>query len=727
MKASALLELGAVALGLAVFGYLAWDGALWDARFQLLLHAAALVAVGGLALLADRGEPMPRTRLDLPILALLAAFALATLGAQNHGLALRALAAIIGTVSMLPVALVVLRLRPAVTALVVVVPVLLLAAGTLVTMIPRRLDWYAADGPGLVPPARLAGDGSPFGSVAVPPFIILGVLPLTLLIGDERLRRWLQIGLVVVGVPLTAFSGSRSAWLAIAITALVVAVPVLRRIRLPRAGDWTPRSAGLALLGVIVGAGVLLTVVPRLTAVTSLIYRSYLWRDTLAAWSADPILGIGPGTMVYARQAAAPALTFPVRQPHSHNWPLGLLGDAGIVGLVAGLVLVGAFVWFAGPWRQRTNVGRAAASVLCGFGVAGLFEDLTFLPGFNLVVLLLVALALDGAGLVRWSRLPGGFRRAAVVGVAAAAVVLVMVAGDLAGIAYRAGLDAFTDGDRPTAQRLLERAEALDPWQPSTPKALAVVASWNGDVTAARAAAERAVALNAGDGPSWTNLALSCDALGDRACTDAALDQAIARAGLGSLELINAAVLLEREGRFDDADAAYRDSLLTNRSTGLDYAWARPIDLEGASVVEIGSGAGEMNRLLALRTQEMPIDPADFSDPVARGLALAFVGDPSARSAARAAATADPANIVAWDVAGLLAEHAGLDASHELRMAELSRGGAALRTAESLVAARFDISTFRMVPADGFGRSAVRLLIDPGWPWILEPLLPPSR
>jgi hypothetical protein len=60
-------------------------------------------------------------------------------------------------------------------------------------------------------------------------------------------------------------------------------------------------------------------------------------------------------------------------------------------------------------------------------------------------------------------------------------------------------------------------------------------------------------------------------------------------------------------------------------------------------------------------------------------------------------------------------------------MAELNRGGAALRTAESLVAARFDISTFRMVPADGFGRSAVRLLIDPGWPWILEPLLPPSR
>ena len=33
----------------------------------------------------------------------------------------------------------------------------------------------------------------------------------------------------------------------------------------------------------------------RLTAVTSLIYRASLWRDTLAAWSSDPLLGIGDG------------------------------------------------------------------------------------------------------------------------------------------------------------------------------------------------------------------------------------------------------------------------------------------------------------------------------------------------------------------------------------------------------------------------------------------------
>ena len=47
-------------------------------------------------------------------------------------------------------------------------------------------------------------------------------------------------------------------------------------------------------------------ITPRLTDVRSLVYRGYLWRDTLNAWSQDPAFGIGPGSMPLARQAAAP-------------------------------------------------------------------------------------------------------------------------------------------------------------------------------------------------------------------------------------------------------------------------------------------------------------------------------------------------------------------------------------------------------------------------------------
>ncbi|MEA2651879.1 MAG: hypothetical protein QOI85_1600, partial [Chloroflexota bacterium] len=41
------LALGAA---LAVFGYVGWDSALWDARFQLILHLIAIGAIGGLGL-----------------------------------------------------------------------------------------------------------------------------------------------------------------------------------------------------------------------------------------------------------------------------------------------------------------------------------------------------------------------------------------------------------------------------------------------------------------------------------------------------------------------------------------------------------------------------------------------------------------------------------------------------------------------------------------------------
>ena len=71
-----------LAAGVAVFANVGWDGPLWDARFQLILHLIAIGAVLGLGLMALRGHELPRTPLDLPLLGLLAAFAVAT-GARS--------------------------------------------------------------------------------------------------------------------------------------------------------------------------------------------------------------------------------------------------------------------------------------------------------------------------------------------------------------------------------------------------------------------------------------------------------------------------------------------------------------------------------------------------------------------------------------------------------------------------------------------------------------------
>ena len=315
-------------------------------------------------------------------------------------------------------------------------------------MVARRVEWIVVGAPGL-PPLRMLAEGTPFGSVAVPPFVLIPAWALAGLIEPPGLRRVVRTSLVAVGVPLVILSGSRSAWLAIAAGVAIGILPWAWRQR-RRLG----RPRGLSARGLLIGAGVLVVggvglavVLPRLTAVSSLLYRGALWRDTLVAWSSDPLLGIGPGFMPYARQAAAADFTFPVRQPHSHNLPLGLLGDAGIVGLAAGLLVVVTLAIHAGPWRSRTPVGRTAAVVLVGLGIGGLFEDLTFLPGFNLLAIALAAVALLDAGAVTWApiRLAPPYRRLALLaGTGAIAVVLIaaMVTADAGAIAYRNGIKA---------------------------------------------------------------------------------------------------------------------------------------------------------------------------------------------------------------------------------------------------------------------------------------------
>jgi tetratricopeptide (TPR) repeat protein len=713
-----LAEVAALAAGIGVFAYLGWDGALWSARLQALLHLVALGAIAGLVLLGARGGLLPRSRIDLPILLLLVAIGAAAVTGDNPGLSARSLAASIGTAAMLPIGLVALRHRPSWVGLVVCIPVLLLAAGTLAHMVPRRIDWFLNEGPGILAPARLA-EGTPFGSVAVPPFIILAALPLTLLIDHLPTRRLVQGGLLTTGILLAVLSGSRSAWLAIGVAALVLAPALLPRLRRPASITALHVVGGLGALVLAVVA--LLAIAPRLTAVTSLIYRGALWRDTLAAVDEDVLLGIGPGSMPFARMAAAEPLSLPVSQPHSHNLPLGLFGDAGLIGLCAGLLLVAAFFAVAGPWRQATPLGRAAVAVLAGFAVAGLFEDLTFLPNFNLLVLLLVGVALREAGAVRWGQLALPRPMLVAGATAALAVVATAAVGDAARIEYQRGIEAAGRGDWSVAQQRLSGAERLDAWHPAAPRALAVAASMTDDFETVRAAAQRAVGRNAGDGPSWTNLSLACLELGDDGCAADAADQAVARARAFGLELINAAVVYDRLGQTDAADEAYRLSLLTNHSTGLAFEWPRPVDPGERPMPGLGAAQGELLLVIARATQANPIEPERLSDPIARGLAHEVRGETDQADEALAEAIAShPETVLTWDLAVLLGERRGLDTTGERRLGQVIRGSPLLTQARGIPGLTYDIGSFRIYPLDAYVRQAERLIPDPPWPWALE-------
>jgi Tfp pilus assembly protein PilF/O-antigen ligase len=722
------VEVAAFGLGLAVFGYVAWDGALWDARYQFGLHLAAVAAVAGVAAIGLAGGALPRTRIDLPILCLLVAFAIATLSAENLGLSARALAGILATTAMLPVALLVLRHRPGWSAAAVTLPIIGLSAGALAVLGWRRVEWLLAGAPGL-PPIRFPHEGTPFGSVAVPPFVILAALPIALLIPHRTARMVALLALAGVGIPLTLLSGSRSALLTIAVAAAVLVAPAIGRTAasVRSSWRWTPRRVGTGLIGLI-GVGLVLAyLAPRLTEATSLIYRGYLWRDTFAAWSADPLLGIGPGAMPYARQAAAPPYSFPVQQPHSHDVPLGILGDAGLLGLAAALVLFSAFVAVAGPLRQRRLPGRAAVAVLAGFSVGSLFEDLTFTPGFNLLVMILAAMALTDAGAVAWRPVRPRAPAMAAAGVAALALVAVMTVGDAAAVAYRLGTDAAGEGRWAAAEGWLQRAVRLDPWQPTGPKSLAVVADRAGHPILARAAADRAVALSPGDADSWTNLALLCVADLDPTCARHAAKRAAEAATPAARQLANAAIVFDRLGDAAFADEAYRLSLLTNPWTGLTLPWPRPVSVGAGGVPELGVDAAELNLLIARRVTAEPIVPEDYRRGVVRAFALAMVGDREAAQAeVQAAIAATPGSLAAWEAAALLAQHYGEDPSRAIRVGDILRGRPQAAGPPGRAALIFDIATFRAYPGDGLVAAAHRLLGAQSWPWALEPLLAPA-
>lgn len=727
------VEWTALAAGVAVFGYVGWDGALWDARLQLLLHLIAIGAILGLAAIAASGRELPRTPLDLPILGLLAALSLATASALNLGMSLRAMAAIVAFAAMLPAALLAVRHRPAWVGLVTGVPILLLAIPTLVSLVARRIEWVAVGAPGL-PPLRLPSEGTPFGSVAVPPFVLIPAWALAGLIEPAWLRRAVRGGLVTVGLPLIVLSGSRSAWLAIAAGLAIGFLPWAwrQRGRLRWPSRVSARGVLLALAAAAVGVLGLALVLPRLTTVTSLLYRGALWRDTIVAWSSDPLLGIGPGFMPYARQAAAADFSFPVRQPHSHNLPLGLLGDAGILGLAAGLVVVATLAYVAGPWRSRTSVGRTASVVLIGLGVGGLFEDLTFLPGFDLLAIGLVAVALLDARAVSWAplRLASRLRRSALLGggiAIAAAGLGAMVVADAGAIAYRHGTEQARDADWAGSASWLARAVEIDPWHPAGPRALAVAADAAGRPAIARDAAEQATRLNPGDATAWTNLALLCEADLDAGCARDAAERAAATARYLAPELLNAAVLLERLGATEAADRAYRLSLLTQPTTSFVVDWPRAIVVGDGTIPDVTDPTWQLNLLLARHSVGEPIDPGDYTDPAVRALAHASIGErEEATSWLTSALDQHPDDIRTQDIAVILRDAWGEPIDEAVRIASAVRGrpfpdrDLEVRLPRTVL----DIGSFRAYPRDGFVGSAVRLATRPPFPWPLQEILP---
>ena len=155
-------------------------------------------------------------------------------------------------------------------------------------------------------------------------FVLLGAWAVAGAIEDATARRWMRTIILVLGVPLTILSGPRLAWLAIGVAGAVLVVPWLWQRRGSTARRWRPSRRALialAALALAIAATVVL-VAPRALSITSLVYRGDLWRDTINAWSHNPITGIGPGHHAVRAPGGGARLLVPGQPtPLRTTWP----------------------------------------------------------------------------------------------------------------------------------------------------------------------------------------------------------------------------------------------------------------------------------------------------------------------------------------------------------------------------------------------------------------------
>jgi O-antigen ligase len=215
--------------------------------------------------------------------------------------------------------------------------------------------WWAISGQITLPPLRPYFIGLSYGnpSAVLTIIALLGVPAAATLPASRRAAGAAGISLVVAVVAI--LSGSRGGWLALAIAAFVGVViallspsgrTVAARLRpqLASAGSVRARQVVVLAGGAVLIAifAVILPAVLRRADAGGEDLRTQFLVVALRLFAQAPAVGTGPGTWVIERIAATQAGEIDYYIPHAHNVPLQTLAELGILGAVAGAVLIAA-------------------------------------------------------------------------------------------------------------------------------------------------------------------------------------------------------------------------------------------------------------------------------------------------------------------------------------------------------------------------------------------------
>jgi hypothetical protein len=583
------LLLTAVQLGLLVWViYIIFIGGqtaqgIYDHHWRAVtLWLNAAILGGWLLWQGWRGPGLPRTPLNRPLLALVAAWLAAALFSVNPVVSVGTLA-FWGTYLLLFYLAADLGRRPWLVELTLTA--IIGASGLVWTLGLWQLSRWVA---GLEPvPALLQGQAPPpallrltvLGNANILAGFVALVLPLALYkLTTARLP--LTRGLLILWLGMLVFTGlltqSRGGMLAMAAAVGLYALFWLAPQKF--SGPLVPKSHWLlATLTVLLVAGGWLAYSWRgLGAAASI--RQQVGLGALKTWLAHPLTGSGPGTL--GQELLARQQPLDMIWADAHNVPLTMAAETGLLGAAALLWLAWAAVnaarsTFADSSPPADTLRRAAClAALLGFAMHGLVDYLVKFPLMMVLVAILAGfwLAPQNSG--------AAARRLAVAG--AGLVLLAVTAAGWWSVqhiaAYNQAVQAANGGNWALAYTRLQQADALAPGTPFYARQLGVAAGFLAQTEPAyqaNAITHYRAALAQVDRLAVDHANLACLLWANGQADDAITEMTAARTldPYNSVYRLNLGAYLEAGGQFEAALPEYVRVLAAQPDTQQSAFW----------------------------------------------------------------------------------------------------------------------------------------------------------
>jgi O-antigen ligase/tetratricopeptide (TPR) repeat protein len=573
-------------------------------RLSLILTAAAI----GVWLVVAWRNPAwrPRTVLWPGFLAALVAMALATATSAFPRLGLEYLA---WAVLLTALYLLLVRLmaspffRPRVTSFATIAA-FGVGIAYVALVIGAWIGWWSSIGRIAAPPLRPGFEGIVFGnpSAVLTVSVLLTATAVAHLLGGPRSRAILAVAAVALSMAVALLTGSRAGWLALAIAVVVTGAAWLldgahRRIVWATAMSKQARRvlipvAIVAIIGGLIAApGILVR-----AGAGGDDLRSGFYAAAIRMFQSSPMTGVGPGNWVARRLVFSADTDVDMTIPHAHNIYLQTLAESGVLGALAGLVVIVLLVRLLyrairddDPSRRR--IGWCALFATIYFGSHQLLDFYANQPA--VLFAFAIPIAWLDATLPQRASSTEPKHRGAVSGrrwlPIAAATGLVAVVGSVAFLGWseagaarmQKGVAQLDTGDAAASVESLRAAVAGDPAMPPYHFALGLALADTGDLAGAASQFEASTAVDAMP-EAWLDLAAVRARLGDRAGAQIALGEAMRIGRQQSGVALGTGVVKLELGDREGAVAAFADALAIGPSFAGDLWWTA--DPERAAV-----------------------------------------------------------------------------------------------------------------------------------------------